>query len=85
MGDVYQTRTGGMKDRTGECWFLPAAQSEDAVQLTDQFLVIVASIDKGKYFVHTFVSTDANGKFCFKSMREWTMIPMEDSAYRKVG
>jgi len=86
MGNVYQTGPRGMKDRVGECWFMPAMASNSSDdKLTDQFLVIVDSVCKGKYFVHTFISTHSTGKFEFKTMREWTMIPLETSIYKRVG
>ncbi len=87
MGNVYQTSARGMKDRVGECWFMPAMASDsvDKAQLTDRFLVIVDSVCKGKYFVHTFISTHSTGKFEFKTMREWPMIPLETSIYKRVG
>lgn len=84
MGNVYQTGARGMKDRTGECWYMPS-QKDDSGASAEEFLVIVASTCKGKYFVHVVLSTHTNGKFEFKSMREWSMLPLETTAYKRVG
>lgn len=84
MGNVYQTGARGMKDRTGECWYMPS-QKDDSGASAEEFLVIVASTCKGKYFVHVVLSTHADGKFEFKSMREWSMLPLETTAYKRVG
>jgi hypothetical protein len=50
-----------------------------------KFLVIVSSQSKGKYFVRTFISTFPDEKFEFKTMREWSMIPLEDSVCKRIG
>jgi hypothetical protein len=77
-----------MKDRVGECWFLPTQDlpvGPVSLMSEDQFLVIMASTPGRNFFVHTLICTHPDGKFEFRTMREWSMTPLETLNCKRVG
>ncbi len=77
-----------MKSRVGECWYMTAEEhssTDPAIMSAEQFLVIVRSDQGRNYFVHTLISTHQDGKFEFRTMREWSMSPLETLGCKRVG
>lgn len=88
MGIVPYDGEDRLKDRVGECWYLPLGDGLNGTETPwygDQFLVITASAPNKNFTIHTLVATHSDGKFEFRTMREWSMSPLENMMCKRVG